>query len=90
MWVKVAFLLFPKTQPEPKWLKKLWLKKFYITDSIERQVLLVLNGKDIVKLEIEAQHKLLAISKHLQWSDVEIEQIKRALARWEIELSALP
>ena len=49
-----------------------------------------LEWKDIVKLEIEAQHKLLAISKHLQWSDAEIEQIKRALARWEIELSALP
>lgn len=49
-----------------------------------------LEWKDIVKLEIEAQHKLLAISKHLQWSDVEIEQIKRALARWEIELSAFP
>ncbi len=44
---------------------------------------------DIVKLEIEAQHKLLQIGAVSDWTDEEIKQIERALVVWEKELAKL-
>ncbi len=39
--------------------------------------------EQIVKLEIEAQKKLLKIGKRLDWSQEEVRQITEALKIWE-------
>ena len=44
---------------------------------------------EIVKFELEAQQKLLEIGAKLNWSDVELMQIIRAMRQWQQEYDKL-
>ncbi len=45
--------------------------------------------EEIVKFELEAQQKLLEIGAKLNWSDVELMQIIRAMRQWQQEYDKL-
>jgi len=42
-----------------------------------------------VKMEIEAQHKLLELAKHLEWTQGEIDLVKKNLLYWKDQLNLL-
>jgi hypothetical protein len=44
-----------------------------------------LSWPEIVQFELEAQQKLLAIGARLNWSDIELMQIIRAMRQWQQE-----
>lgn len=44
---------------------------------------------DIAKLEVEAQNRLIDIAQRLEWTQDEIDQIKRAKLQWQADVSRL-